>query len=205
MKPDSFVFHGQYAICCSCAGPIFAEGTLSISGSGAHRVQLSHRTRDGRIFRALDPPFSSAVRYSCGPCSEWEGQRFHGRYAISRAKRSAFMGGTLYAGPALVSELLRLLERHPSSPLRGWACRRRGDHLRIGRLGFSPSVANLITKLLAYSESEDGRKKLRPIVVILANFALMCAVHSPTTLVEDMFGGPARIIQIEGRSGACRR
>jgi hypothetical protein len=42
MKPDRLVFHGRYAICCSCAGPIFQEATLYTSR---------------HIFRAFDSPF----------------------------------------------------------------------------------------------------------------------------------------------------
>src|SRR3712207_1324540 len=42
MKPDKLVFHGRYAICCSCAGPIFQEATLYTSR---------------HIFRVFDSPF----------------------------------------------------------------------------------------------------------------------------------------------------
>ncbi len=63
-------------------GADFRGGYADNSRCGGHRVQLPHHTRGGRIFRALAPPFSSAVRYSYSPCSVWEGQ--------------GFMGGTLF-------------------------------------------------------------------------------------------------------------
>src|SRR5215212_26171 len=50
-------------------------------------------------------PSSSAVRYFCSPCSIWEGQRFHERYAIHDLR----VDGVLGSWASFVSKMLHSL------------------------------------------------------------------------------------------------
>ena len=93
----TLLFPGGYAIAEDLRASSFMGGTLFVARA---RDRFSRRVR--YIFpgpkcaecrshiapvanassKHSTRPSSSAVRWFCGPCSVWEGQRFHGRYAI---------------------------------------------------------------------------------------------------------------------------